>query len=86
MIQEHAREVAKKPGKSDFEVSDWCLEHFRKWNQIMLNGVYSESGDINEETVANWFAKFPSIMVGYKPKKIANGDEVGLFFFWYRHI
>jgi hypothetical protein len=50
MIQEHAKEVAKKPGISDFEVSDWCLESFRKWNHFMLNDVYGESGDINEET------------------------------------
>jgi hypothetical protein len=39
-----------------------------------------ESGDVSEETVANWVAKFPSTMDGYKPKDIANGDETGQFF------
>jgi hypothetical protein len=75
-----AKEVAKKTGKCDFEVPDWCLESFRKWKQIVLNDVYGESGDINEETIANCVAKFPSIMAGYKAKEFANGDELGLFF------
>lgn len=80
MIQEHAKEVAKKPHKSDFAMANRCLESFRKWNQIVLNDVYGESGDFSEETVANWVAKFPSTMDGYKPKEIANGDEMILFF------
>jgi hypothetical protein len=50
MIQDHAKEVAKKPHKSDFAVSNGCLESFRKWNQIVLNDVYGESGDFTEET------------------------------------
>jgi hypothetical protein len=39
-----------------------------------------ESSDINSETTEEWVAKLPSIIEGYEPENIANGDESGLFF------
>jgi hypothetical protein len=34
--------------------------------------------DVGKEYVAHWVARLPSVMDGYKPKDIANGDETGL--------
>jgi hypothetical protein len=50
----------------------------------VLNDDYGESSEISEETVAIWVSKFPSIMIGYKPKEMANRDEVGLFLWYYQ--
>jgi hypothetical protein len=80
MIQEHAKEVAEKLGKSEFKASSGLLESFRKRHQIVFNEVCGESGDVCGETVADWVARLPSIMDGYEPKDIANGDEMGLLF------
>ena len=35
---------------------------------------------MNSETTEEWVAKLPSIIQGYEPENIANGDETGLFF------
>jgi hypothetical protein len=92
MIQEHAKEVTEKLGKSEFKASNGWLESFRKRHQIMFNKVCGESGDVCGETVADWVTKLPSIIDGYKPKNIANGDEMGLFFrafvkdFWWKTL
>jgi hypothetical protein len=84
MIREHAKEVAEKFGKSEFKASNRWLESFRKRHKIVFKEVCVESGDVCGETVADWVAKLPSIMDGYKPKDIANGDETGLFFVHYQ--
>jgi hypothetical protein len=80
MIQERAKEVAEKLGKSEFKVSNRWEESFRKRHQIVFHEVCGESEDVCGETVAVWVAKLSSIMDGYEPKDIANGDETGLFF------
>jgi hypothetical protein len=46
----------------------------------VFNEVCDESGDVTEETAANWIAKLPSIVDGYKAKETANGDKTGQFF------
>jgi hypothetical protein len=79
MLQEHAKEVTEKLRKSEFKALNGWLESFRKRHQIVFNEVCGESEDVCGETVADWVAKLPSIMDGYEPKDIANGDETGLF-------
>jgi hypothetical protein len=79
MMQEHAKEVAEKLEKSEFKASNGWLESFRKRHQIVFNAVCGESGDVCGETVADWVAKLPSVMDGYEPKDIANGDKTGFF-------
>ena len=44
-----------------------------------FNELCGESSDVNSETI-EWVAKLPSIIHGYGPENIANGDETGLFF------
>jgi hypothetical protein len=55
-------------------------ESFRKIHQTVSNENFSESNDVNSETTEEWVAKLPSIIEGYEPENIANGDETGLFF------
>jgi hypothetical protein len=50
VIQEHAKEVAKKLGKSDFKASTGWSECYIKWHQIVFSEVCGESGDVGEET------------------------------------
>ena len=45
-----------------------------------FNELCGESRDVNSETIEEWVAKLPSIIQGYGPENIANGDETGLFF------
>jgi hypothetical protein len=75
---EHAKEVAKKLGKSDFTGSNRWLESFRKRHQVVFNAV-CKCDDVSDDTVANWFAKLPSIMHGYKLTDTRKRDENGLF-------
>ena len=56
------------------------MESFRKRHQIVFNELCGESSDVNSETVEEWVVKLPSIIQGYEPENIANGDETGLFF------
>jgi len=49
-------------------------------HQIVFNELCGESSDVNRETIEEWAAKLPSIIQGYEPENIANGDETGLFF------
>ena len=45
-----------------------------------FNELCGESSDVNSETIKEWVAKLPSVIQGYGPENIANGDETGLFF------
>ena len=56
------------------------MESFRKRHQIVFNELCGESSNVNSETIEEWVAKLPSIIQGYGPENIANGDETGLFF------
>ena len=55
----------------------WSL---RKRHQIVFNELCGESSDVNSQTIEEWVAKLPSIIQGYEPENIANGDETGLIF------
>jgi hypothetical protein len=46
----------------------------------VFHEVSTESPDLSKEAVGNWIIKLPSIMDGYEPKSITNGDETGVFF------
>ena len=80
MVQEYAKKVTRKLGKTEFKASNGWLESFRKRHQVVFNELCGESSDVNSETVEEWVAKLPSIIQGYEPQNIANGDETGLFF------
>jgi hypothetical protein len=45
MVQEHAKEMAEKLGKSELKVSTALLESFRKRYQIIYE-VWGEAGDV----------------------------------------
>jgi len=80
MVQEHAKKVTQKLRKTEFKTSNGWLESFCKRYQIVFNEIRGESSDVNSETIEEWVAKLPSIIQGYEPENIANGDATGLFF------
>jgi len=80
MVEEYAKKIAQKLGKTEFKASNGWLESFRKRHKIVFNELCGESSDVNSETIEEWVAKLPSIIQGYEPENIANSDETGLFF------
>jgi len=80
MVQEYAKKFGKKLGKTEFKAYNGWLESFRKRHPIVFNELCGESSDVNSETIEEWVAKLPSIIQGYEPENIANGDVTGLFF------
>jgi hypothetical protein len=53
---------------------------FHKRHQIVFNELCGESSDVNSETTEEWVAKLSSIIEGYEPENLVDGDETGLFF------
>lgn len=45
LVQEHAEEVAKTMGKSEFRAFDGWLESFRQRHQFVFNEVYGDAGN-----------------------------------------
>jgi hypothetical protein len=46
LVQEHAQEVAKTMGKSEFGASNGRLESFRERHQVAFNGVYGDACNV----------------------------------------
>jgi hypothetical protein len=67
-IQAQAKEVAKKPEKSEFLTYNRELENVTNRCELVFNEVCGEAADGCEETVAEWVAKLSSVLDGYYPK------------------
>jgi hypothetical protein len=80
VVQEYAKKVAQKLGKTEFKASNRWFKSICRRHQIVFNEICGESSDVNSETIEEWLAKLPSIIQGYGPENITNGDETGLFF------
>jgi hypothetical protein len=72
MLQQKAKKVADKLGKTDFRACNGWLESFQRRHSIVFNSVC-------EETKSEWRDKLCARMDRYEPD-IANSDETGLFF------
>ena len=79
MVQEYAEKFGQKLGKTEFKAYNGWLESFCKRHPMVFNELSGESIDVNSETIEEWVPKLPSIIQGYEPENIANGDETGLF-------
>jgi hypothetical protein len=79
VVQEYATEVNEKLGKTEFKASNRWLESYHKQHQIVLTQLCGESSDVSSETTEEWITKLLSIIKGYEPENIVNGDENGLF-------
>jgi len=62
-----------------FKASDGWLASFKKRHQVAWNSVCGEAASVNQQTVEEWIVKLASIIEGYEPQNIFNGDETGLF-------
>jgi hypothetical protein len=56
------------------------LDSFKKRHNIVWNGVYGESKDVDESAVSEYKPKLLELISPYEPKNIYNADETGLFF------
>jgi len=70
MVQEHAKEVATKFGKSEFSVSNTLLESFRKIHKIVFYVVC----DGVKKNVADWSARLQYL---YEAKPVHNENNSG---------
>ena len=61
MVQEYAKKVTQKLGKTEFKASNIWLGSFRKRHEIVFNKLCGGSSDVNSETIEELVAKLPSI-------------------------
>lgn len=80
ILQSQALEVAKSLNITTFKASSGWLDSFKSRHGIVWNQVCGEAKDVDQSVVSDWKEKLPSLVEGYDPKNIFNGDESGLFF------
>lgn len=80
LIQEKAREVAKRLDLPTFKASNGWLEKFRARNNITYRSICGESGSVPEEGVIDWTANLEGLISKHNERDIFNCDETGLFY------
>ncbi|KAJ3615426.1 hypothetical protein MTP99_007389 [Tenebrio molitor] len=78
LVKTKAKEIAEQLGYTSFNASDGWLQKWRKRNNISFKCISGEAADVNEEDVAQFKDKLPSMLLGYKPEDVYNADESGL--------
>jgi hypothetical protein len=72
--------VAISIGDDQFKESTGWLDSFKKRHNIVWNGVYGESKEVDESVVNEYKPKLLELISPYEPKNIYNADKTGLFF------
>jgi hypothetical protein len=67
MVQSEALTVAKSLGNDHFKASAGWLDSFMKRHNIVWNGVYGESKDVNESVVSEYKPKLLELISSYEP-------------------
>ncbi|XP_039953998.1 tigger transposable element-derived protein 6-like [Bactrocera tryoni] len=80
IIQEKAREIARKLGIKDFVASNGWLQKWRSRHNITFKYICGESAAVDMQDVQQFLDKLPSFLIGYSPRDVYNADETGLFF------
>jgi hypothetical protein len=79
IVRRKAKEIAET-FNANFKASEGWLEKFRIRHSITFKCISGESASVNEQDVATFAEKLPSLIRGYDPENIYNADETGLFF------
>ena len=80
LIQEKALTLSVEMGHDDFTASNGWLESWQKRHNVKLAQLHGESGEVSEQTVADWTKRLPELTSGYDQADIFNADETGLYY------